>query len=160
MGMSVGETMTFLAMTAVQKENTAPLSPSNGCCESLWLWATSMQSLAHRNSWQMAMSSLPLLSKCHRLNTFLPDLNSALIPESQPVEAQYSTAGEKINSNNTQMQPFIVLLLQPNAFNLSPASEKSVIFCWCNEWHLLNTPAESQFLEDFSTSQMANRINK
>lgn len=84
------------------KSNTAMASPSNGCCESPWLWATSMQSLAYRNSWLIAVSSLPLLSKCHRLNTLLPDQNPALIPESQSGEVQYSTAEKKINSNNTK----------------------------------------------------------
>lgn len=73
---------------------------------------------------------LPSLSKCHRLSTLLPDLNSALIADSQPGEAQYSTAGKKINSNDTKMQPFLVPLVKPNAFNLSPASKMSVIFSW------------------------------
>lgn len=156
MGRSIGERLTVLAMKAAQKENSHS-SPSKGGCESLWLWATHMQSLAHRNSWLIALSSLPLLSKCRRLNTLLPDLDSALIPESQPGEAQYSTAGKKINSNNTKMQPFLVPLVKMNAFNLSSASKMSVIFSGWNEWYL-NTIAESQFLEGFSTYQTANRM--
>lgn len=117
-----------------------------------------MQSLARRNSWRTARSSLPLLSKCRRLNTLLPDPNSALIPESQPGEAQYSTAGKKINSNNTKHGAApLVPLVKPNAFHLPLASNMPVIFSWWNGWYL-NTAAESQFLEGFSTDQTENRM--
>lgn len=129
MGRSAGEVLTFLAMTAIQKEHTAMASPSNGCCESPCLWATSMQSPAYRNSWWTAVSGFPVLSRCHRLNTVLPDLNSALIPESQPGEAQYYSAGRKINSNSTKKDAApLVPLVKLNAFNLSLASKMSVIF--------------------------------
>lgn len=146
MGRPTGEWLTFLA-----KGTHGTASPSNGCCEPPWWQATGMQSWADSGSWRIAVSGLPLLSKCHRLNTLLPDLSSALIPESQPGEVQYPTAGKKINSNNTKRDSalFCAASLKRHAFHPSLASKMSVIFPWWNEWYL-NTPFESRCLEGFS----------
>lgn len=72
-------------------------------------------------------------------------------------EAQDSTAGETINSNNTKRDAApLVPLVKPNAFHLPLASNMPVIFSGWNGWYL-NAAAESQFLEGFSTDQTDNR---